>query len=642
MTMTRGGYSHDHPVNFGPPRSFGTVLKSKLIETFFPDDPFRQMKGQPFGPRAVHAIKYFVPIFEWLSTYSLSSFTYDVIAGVTIASMAIPQGISYANLAQIPPIIGLYSAFVPPIIYGVFGSSRNLAVGTVAACSLIIAEEISAVASPTTETYLYVSLVFTATLFSGLLQLLLGIFRLGILVDFLSHSTISGFMGGTALLIILQQFKGLLALKHFTRKTGIVNVIEGIFHYRDEWRWQCFLIGVAFLVFLQVTKYIRTKKPKLFYVSAMAPIVVVIVGCLMTYFSDVERFGVNTVGELHKGVNSLSINRITFDSKYISAPLKAGLITGLIALAEGIAIGRSFAIQKNQQIDGNKEMIAFGLMNIIGSLTSCYLTTGPFSKTAVNVSSGCKTPMTNVVQSVCMLLVLLFLAPVFSYTPQVALSAIIMSAMLGLINYEEYWHLLKTDKFDFVICMSAFFGVSFISMDMGLMISVGLSLVRALLYIARPATCKLGNIAESNLYRDIEQYPNASVTPGFLVLQLGSPIYFANSTYIKERILRWVRDEVDAKQSSNEVEYVLLDLGGVTALDITGVEALTDARRMLATKGIKTVLVNPRIDVMEKLIHTHFIDMIGKDHVFLSVDDAIAAHRYKLKSSSKDGDHFEA
>ena len=143
-----------------------------------------------------------------------------------------------------------------------------------------------------------------------------------------------------------------------------------------------------------------------------------------------------------------------------------------LLLQEGIAIGRSFAIMKNEQTDGNKEMIAFGLMNIVGSFTSCYLTTGPFSKSAVNFNAGCRSAMSNVVMAFCMMLTLLFLAPVFSYTPLVALSAIITSAMLGLIKYDEAYHLFKVDKFDFCICMAAFFGVTFVTMDVGLMLSV--------------------------------------------------------------------------------------------------------------------------------------------------------------------------
>ncbi|KAI3711631.1 hypothetical protein L1987_70170 [Smallanthus sonchifolius] len=606
-------------VNFAAPRRFTTALKSDLKETLFPDDPFHDFKGKPLNVKAKKALKYFVPIFEWLPKYNRKLFMHDLLAGITIASLAIPQGISYAKLANIPPLIGLYSSFVPPLIYSVFGSSKHIAVGTVAASSIIIAATIETKVNPTVNPQLYLNLVFTSTLISGVTQLILGVFRLGILVDFLSHSTITGFMGGTATLICLQQLKGILGLKHFTTHTDMVSVIRAIFKNRKEIRWESTVVGVIFLVFLQFTRFVKQKKPKLFWVSAIGPMVVVTSGCVFAYLAHAEKHGIAIVGHLRKGINPSSLKNLDFDPKYISAPIQAGLITAVIALAEGIAIGRSFAIMENEQIDGNKEMIAFGLMNIVGSVTSCYLTT------------GCKTQMTNVVMSMCMMLTLFFLAPLFSYTPLVALSAIIMSAMLGLIEYDKAYHLYKTDKFDFIICMVAFFGVAFISMDVGLMLSVGLALLRALLYVARPQSSKLGNIPDTNLYRDVEQYPGAIGIPKTLILQLGSPIYFANSGYLRERILRWVRDEKANKASQgDDVEYVLLDLGGVTSIDITGVETLVEIFRSLEVKEIKVVIVNPRLEVMEKLTVTHFIDKIGKERVFLSIEDAIEGCKFSL------------
>ncbi|KAG2713183.1 hypothetical protein I3843_04G155300 [Carya illinoinensis] len=625
-------------VNFAPPRDFVTTLKSDLKETFFPDDPFQQFRNEKPARRLKKALQYFIPIFEWLPKYNFHLFRYDLLAGITITSLAIPQGISYARLASLPPIIGLYSSFVPPLIYAVFGNSKYLAVGTVAACSLFLQSTISDVVSPIDDPALYLRLIFTSTFITGIFQTALGFLRLGILVDFLSHSTITGFMGGTAIIICLQQLKGVFGLSHFTTKTDVVSVIHAIFKNRKEWRWESIVVGVTFLCFLQVTTYVRRKKPKLFWVSAIAPMVTVVVGCLFAYFTHADDHGIQIVGNLKKGINPSSIGLLNFDSKYLPTVIKAGLVSGLIALAEGIAIGRSFAIMQNEQVDGNKEMIAFGFMNIVGSFTSCYLTTGPFSKTAVNFNAGCKTAMSNIVMAVSMALTLLFLASLFSHTPLVALSAIIMSAMFGLIKYDEAYHLYKVDKFDFIICMAAFFGVAFISMEVGLMISVGLSLIRALLYVARPASCKLGKVPNSTLYRDMEQYADSTDVKGILVLQLGSPIYFANCTYIRERILRWIREEQAVSNFEGSIlEHVLLDLTGVTSIDITGIETLIEVRRTLLANDIKMAIINPRIKVMEKMIASKFIDIIGRENVFLSIDDATEACWFSLQRPKPNG-----
>ncbi|GAB2300404.1 Probable sulfate transporter 3.5 [Dionaea muscipula] len=633
----------ERKVNLSNRRSFWTTLKSDLKETFFPEDPFKKLSvplQQPRLRRARTIVEYYVPVFEWLPRYNLKLLRYDLLAGITIASLAIPQGISYANLAKLPPIIGLYSSFVPAIVYTVFGSSQNLAVGTVAACSLLLAETIGEKVKWSENPILYLHLVFTATLFTGIFQTALGLLRLGFLVDFLSHSTITGFMGGTAIIIILQQLKGFLGFIHFTQKTDAISVLHFVFANRKEWHWQSAIVGTIFLSFLLFSRYLKNKNPKLFWVSAVAPLATVVIGCLFAYLAHGEKHGIQIVGHLKKGINPPSMKDLNFDRRYIAAPIKAGIITGILALAEGIAIARSFGILKNQQVDGNKEMIAFGLMNIVGSLTSCYLTTGPFSKTAVNVNAGCKTQMSNLVMAVCMMLTLLLLAPLFSYTPLVALSAIIMSSMFGLIDYHKAYLLFKVDKYDFLICMAAFFGVAFISMDIGLGLSVGLAIVRSLLYAARPESSKLGNIPGTEIYRDIKQYPVPEATPGILVLQLSSPIYFSGSTYVRERVMRWIRDEEAIKGSP--VEDLILDLGGVTAIDVTGIETFFELKRLLDPKGIKMLLVNPRMQVVEKMMASNFISTLGEGSVFLTIADAAQACKFRLNGSSKNLNEHES
>ncbi|KAG0459536.1 hypothetical protein HPP92_022664 [Vanilla planifolia] len=625
-------------VRFSTHRTFLTTLKSQLKETFFPDDPFRHLAGQSPYQSAWSVISYFVPILRWAPNYKYSIFAYDLLAGITIASLAIPQGISYAKLANVPPIIGLYSSFVPPLVYAIFGSSNNLAVGTVAAASLILSSSISGRVSPEEEPEKYLYTVFTAAFVSGVLQLALGIFRLGLLVDFLSRSTITGFMAGTAMLIILQQFKGLLGLQHFTNKTDVFSVVHAVFTNRHEWQWQSAVLGLCFLAVLLAARHVKDRFPRLFWVNAITPLLVVMVGGVLAFLLHGENHGIPIVGHLKKGLNPVSISQLQFKSPYISVALKAGLISGFVALAEGIAVGRSLALLKNEQTDGNKEMIAFGIMNIVGSCTSCYLTTGPFSKSAVNFHAGCKTPMSNVVMALCMMLVLLFLAPLFKYTPLVALAAIICVAMLGLIELHEMRHLFKVDKFDFCVCMAAMLGVVLVDMEIGLLISIGLSIIRALLHVARPATCKLGKLPGTDLYLDIEQYPESINIPGILIVQLGSPIYFPNASYLRERILRWVEAEENftKKEHGQDLFYVIFDMSGVATIDNSGIGMLFELHRILGKKGIKVALTNPSLRVAEKLVSADFIDFIGNKWTFLSINDAVSGCHFALQEARND------
>ncbi|GLU08913.1 hypothetical protein SLE2022_257970 [Rubroshorea leprosula] len=643
--MGNADYECSHKVAVPPSKPFLQSLKSGLKETFFPDDPFRPFKNQPPFRKVLLGLQYLVPILEWAPRYSFQFFKSDLIAGITIASLAVPQGISYASLASLPPIIGLYSSFVPPLVYAMLGSSRDLAVGTVAVASLLMASMLGKVANPTENPQTYLQLAFTATFFAGVLQASLGIFRLGFIVDFLSHATIVGFMGGAATIVCLQQLKGILGLVHFTHETDVVSVMRSVFAQTHKWRWESAVLGCCFLSFLLLTRYFGKRKAAFFWVNAMAPLTSVVLGSILVYLTHAEKHGVQVIGHLKKGLNPPSVSELAFGSPHLMTAIKTGFIIGIIGLAEGIAVGRSFAMFKNYHIDGNKEMIAFGMMNMAGSCTSCYLTAGPFSRTAVNFNAGCKSAVSNVVMATAVMFTLLFLTPLFHYTPLVVLSSIIIAAMLGLIDYEAVIHLWKIDKFDFIVCMGAYLGVVLGSVEIGLIIAVTASLVRILLFVARPRTFALGNIPNTGIYRSVEQYPVADKVPGVLILQIDAPIYFANANYLRERISRWIYEEEDRLKSTGEtgLHYIILDMSAIGSIDTSGISMLEEVKKNTDRKGLKLVLANPRSEVIKKLDKSKFIETIGQEWIYLTVGEAVAAcsfmlHRYKSNPNAVEYD----
>ncbi|CAH8352475.1 unnamed protein product [Eruca vesicaria subsp. sativa] len=628
-----------HQVETPPPQPFFKSLKNTLNEILFADDPFRKIRKESKMSKKIElGLRHVFPILEWARGYNLEYLKSDVISGITIASLAIPQGISYAQLANLPPILGLYSSFVPPMVYAIMGSSRDLAVGTVAVASLLtaamIGKEVNAVENPK----LYLHLAFTATFFAGLMQTCLGLLRLGFLVEILSHAAIIGFMAGAATVVCLQQLKGLLGLSHFTHSTDVISVLRSIFSQSHMWRWESGLLGCCFLFFLLTTKYISKKRPKLFWISAMAPLVSVIFGSLFVYFLHAQFHGIQIIGELKKGINPPSITHLVFTSPYVTLALKTGIITGVIALAEGIAVGRSFAMYKNYNIDGNKEMIAFGMMNIMGSFSSCYLTTGPFSRSAVNFNAGCKTAVSNVVMAVAVAVTLLFLTPLFFYTPLVVLSSIIIAAMLGLVDYEAAMHLWRLDKFDFFVCLSAFLGVVFGTIEIGLILSVGISVLRLLLFVGRPKIYVMGNIQNTEIFRNIEQYPQATTLSGVIILHIDGPIYFANSSYLRDRIGRWIDEEEDKlrKSEENSLQYIILDLSAVGNIDTSGISMLEELNKLLGRRELKLVIVNPGAEAMKKLSKSKFIESIGKDWIHLTVAEAVSACDFMLHTAKPD------
>lgn len=619
----------------GIPESKGLVqqFNSQVKETLFPDDPFREFKGKPFGRKVWLGFRYFFPILEWAPNYNLNLLKSDVISGVTIASLAIPQGISYAKLANLPPIHGLYCSFVPPLIYSVLGSSRDLAVGPVSIASLLLAVMLREEVSPVDAPALYLQLALTATFFAGVFQASLGVLRLGFIIDFLSRATLVGFMAGSAIIVSLQQFKGVLGIQHFTRNMDMVSVLHSVFERRDEWTWRSAVMGGLFLVFLLTARYYSKQKPKLFWISAAAPLASVILATACIFFMRPENHGISTIGHLQKGLNPLSINMLYFHGPYFPLALKTGLVTGLIALTEGIAVGRTFASIKGYQVDGNKEMMAIGFMNMAGSTTSCYVTTGSFSRSAVNYNAGCKSTVSNIVMAVTVMVTLLLLTPLFYHTPVVVLSSIIVAAVIGLIDIPTAYFIWKVDKVDFFACMGAFAGVIFISVQTGLLIAVGISVFKILLDITRPQTVLLGNIPGTSLYRNMEQYKEALRVPGFLILGIASPIYFANSTYLRERILRWVQDEEDRieKEKANTLQYVILDFTAVTTIDTTGINSLLELKKTLMKRGLQVAVVNPGAKVVEKLQRANMLESFGGDCWFVSVREAIYSFSSLLK-----------
>ncbi|CAE5967450.1 unnamed protein product [Arabidopsis arenosa] len=615
-----------HTVCLPPKKTAFQKLKKRVADVFFPDDPLQRFRNQTWRNRVILGLQSLFPIFTWASQYDLKLFRSDVVSGLTIASLAIPQGISYAKLANLPPIVGLYSSFVPPLIYAVLGSSRHLAVGPVSIASLVMGSMLSESVSPTQDSILYLKLAFTSTFFAGVFQASLGLLRLGFMIDFLSKATLVGFTAGAAVIVSLQQLKGLLGIVHFTGKMQFIPVMSSVFNHRSEWSWETIVMGVGFLSILLTTRHISMRKPKLFWISAASPLASVIISTLLVYLIRSKTHAISFIGHLPKGLNPPSLNMLYFSGAHLALAIKTGIITGILSLTEGIAVGRTFASLKNYQVNGNKEMMAIGFMNMAGSCTSCYVTTGSFSRSAVNYNAGAKTAVSNIVMASAVLVTLLFLMPLFYYTPNVILAAIILTAVIGLIDYQAAYKLWKVDKFDFFTCLCSFFGVLFVSVPLGLAIAVGVSVIKILLHVTRPNTSEFGNIPGTQIYQSLGRYREASRIPGFLILAIESPIYFANSTYLQDRILRWTREEETRIKEINgtTLKCIILDMTAVSAIDTSGLEAVFELRRRLEKQSLQLVLVNPVGTVMEKLHKSKIIESLGLSGLYLTVGEAVA------------------
>ncbi|KMZ74888.1 putative sulfate transporter 3.3 [Zostera marina] len=614
-----------HKVATPPKTTTVEKLKRRFKETFFPDDPFRQFKGKSSRTKWILGAQYIFPLLQWVPEYSFKLFKSDFVSGLTIASLAIPQGISYAKLAKLPPIIGLYSSFVPPLVYSVLGSSKDLAVGPVSIASLIMGSMLTEVVEPNKDPYLFLQLSFTTTLFAGIFQASFGILRLGFIIDFLSNPTLVGYMAGAAIIVSLQQLKALLGIVHFTNKMGLVAVISSVFQTTSEWSWQTILMGLSFLAVLLLARHVSIKNPRLFWLSAGAPLASVVVSTILVFTIGAQKHDISIIGKMKHGLNRPSWDMLTFDSRYLSTVIKTGFLAGITSLAEGIAVGRTFASLKDYQVDGNKEMMAIGLMNVVGSCTSCYVTTGAFSRSAVNSNAGCKTAMSNIIMSITVMVTLLFLMPLFVYTPNVVLSAIIITAVVGLVDVPSAIYIWKMDKMDFVVCMCALFGVLFISVQSGLAIAVGISVSRILLQVTRPKIEMLGRIPGTKIYRDLNHYKDAIPIGNCLILAIQTPINFINTTYLKERISRWIEEKMeDDKQFA--LQFIIIDLSSVSTIDTNGISFIMNLKKTMTKRNLEIVFVNPEGEVMEKLQRANSVDdFLGPNSLYLTVNEAVIA-----------------
>ncbi|XP_028763835.1 early nodulin-70-like [Neltuma alba] len=580
--------------------------------------------------RILSLVYHFFPILHSLRHYNASKFKNDLLAGLTLASLTIPQSMGYATMAELNPQYGLYTSIVPPMLFSVLTSSREIVIGPVSVDSVLLSTMIGKLKDPRHDSAAYTKLVFTATFFTGIFQVSFGLFRLGFLVDYFSHAAIVGFLAGAAVIIGLQQMKGLLGIRNYTNKTDIISVTKVIWtSVSDQWNPSSLILGLSFLAFILIIRFLGKRHKKLFWLSTIAPLLSVIVSCLIVSRINADhedKFEV--LGKIEgSSLNPSSLYQLNFDSKFIGNLAKIGFIIAIISLTEAIAVGRSFAALRGYNLDPNKEMVSLGLINIVGSFTSCYVASGSFSRTAVNYSCGSETMVSNIVMALTVLFSLRHLKTWLSSTPTAVLASMILSALPGIIDVKKAIHIWKVDKIDFLACAAAFFGILFFSVEIGLLTAVIISFAKIMLISIQPGIAIVGRLPGTDEFCDAEQYPMAVKVPGVLIVRVKSGcLCFANSNLVKEKIVRWVfNDEaVEDPKAQSTFKYVILDMSSLMNIDTAGIASLEELHISLASHGLLLAIANPRWQVIHKLRIAEFVNKIG-EKVFLSVGEAVEA-----------------
>lgn len=548
--------------------------------------------------------KEYIPILNWLPNYNRSLFKGDLVAGLTVGVMLIPQGMAYAMLAGMPPIYGLYASMIPLVLYAILGTSRQLAVGPVAMVSLLIAAGVGAI---TSDASTFVSLAILLALMVGVIQLMMGVFRLGFLVNFLSHPVIAGFTSAAALIIGFSQLKHLLGID-IPRSNHIHKIIANAFANINTVNVQTLTIGLVAISLILLVKKIKLPIP--------GPLLAVVFGILAVYGLGWYNEGVKIVGEIPKGLPAFRMPRFDFENIKLLTPI--ALTISFISFMESIAVAK--AIQKkhkNYKVVPNQELIALGAANIGGAFFQAFPTTGGFSRTAVNNQSGAKTGMASIVSAILIALTLLFLTPLFYYLPKAILASVIMVAVFGLIDFKEAKHLWHTDRGDFCMMMATFVGTLVLGIEEGIIIGVILSLALIVFRTTQPHTAVLGKIPGRPHYKNVERFENLEVRDELLVFRFDARLYFANVNYFKENI------EAAILKKGKQLKLVVLDADSMNGMDSSGVHALEEVVDFCNDKNIQFFIVGVKGPIRDILYRSKFSEKLGEEKFFVRIQHAV-------------------
>jgi SulP family sulfate permease len=546
-----------------------------------------------------------LPLPQWFRDYKGSYFKNDLIAGITVGIMLIPQGMAYAMIAGLPPIYGLYASTLPLIIYALLGTSRQLAVGPVAMVSLLVAAGIGDLASGGES---YITLAITLAFLVGGIQLLLGLVRMGFLVNFLSHPVISGFTSAAAIIIGFSQVKHLLGVdlprtEHFHET--VVYAIQHLTHTN----WVTFLIGISGIGLIIGLKKINKAFP--------GPIIAVVISILAAlYFQLPASFGVAIVGEVPAGLPAFSTP--TLDLSTLRSLLPIALAISLVSFMESIAVAKAVQSRhKNYEIDANKELIALGMANIGGGFFQSYPVTGGFSRTAVNDQAGAKSGLSSIISAMLIVLTLLFLTPLFTFLPNAILASIIMVAVAGLIDFGEMKRLWTMDRNDFWMLLVTFLTTLAVGIETGILAGVVLSLAIMIYHTSRPHYAVLGQVPGTKLFRNRERFPDLLDQKETLIIRFDARLYFANVEHFRDVL------NTQIENASSELKDVVLSFESVNSIDSSALHMLEEFITDVRKHQLGISICNVKGPVRDKLERAGITQLLGEENFYLTTYDAV-------------------
>ncbi|MFQ5754752.1 MAG: SulP family inorganic anion transporter [Acidiferrobacterales bacterium] len=555
----------------------------------------------------------FFPFLRWRHLVNADTVKADLMAGLTNAVIVLPQGVAFAMIAGMPPEYGLYAGMVPAVVAALFGSSWHLVSGPTTAASIVLFSALSAQAEPGTAEY--VSLALTLTFMVGAIELVLGLARMGMLVNFVSHSVIVGFTAGAAILIAVKQLENFFGVPiprggHLHDMLyDFVQVVPQINGYVTAVALVTLLSGIA----------VRRWLPRLPYL-----IVAMVVGSVTAFLINrvlgTETTGIDVVGALPRALPPLSAPDFSLTTIRHLAP--AALAVTLFALTEAVSIGRALAMRSGQRLDGNQEFVGQGLSNIAGSFFSGYVATGSFNRSAMNYQAGAKTPLAAVLAGVFLMIVVVLLAPLAAYLANAAMAGILVLVAWGLIDFPEIRHILKSSRAETAIFGVTFLGALFLELEFAIFAGVLLSLVLYLMRVSRPEI--VIRVPDPRLpKRAFSSDPQLPHCPQICFLRIDGPLFFGSVNHVQEAFARLELERPAQK-------HLAIIAGGINFVDLAGGAALVHEARKRKANGGDLYFIRVKRGLWDSLDRYGCLDAIGANNVFQSKTAAITAIFQKL------------
>lgn len=506
------------------------------------------------------------PGLEMLSRYERSWFRSDLAAGLSVAAIALPVGIAYAALANVPPVVGMYSAIFPLLAYALFGSSRQLMTGPDAATCIMVAASLGTLAAGDSERYL--ALLTVLSLMTGVLYVVAGIARLGFIANFLSQPILTGYLNGIALIIIVGQLPKLFG--YTDDATGFFPKLVEFVGNLDKTHAPTLILGLVLLVLLVLLRRFAPRVP--------GALVVVIAGIVAVWAMALDSQGIKVLGAVPAGLPTFHF--ALFDSATYKHLVRDATGIMLISFTSGVLTSKSFARSNGYDVDANQELIGFGACNLASGFAQGFPVTGADSRTAVNSAMGSKSQLSGIVAAGAMLFVLFFLTAPLALVPDAALAAVIMVAAVGLFDFRALRDLYAMSRRELLLSLTTTLGAVVFGVLPGVLMAVTLALLWLLYAGSRPRDEVLGRMAGVRGFHNIEDYPEATTIPGLLLYRFDADLVFYNADYFKQR----VHAAIDAAEPP--IEWVVVDASPINVLDVTAIQKVGELRGELAEKGI--------------------------------------------------------